>query len=544
MMTDQLQHQIRELAIQIQDLKQQVLEGGWQNTTALPRRPADTERLLERSRINPHQPIAWPEWPPGLWPKVIAALQKVTRRLLRWYIDPLVKEQNDFNAAAVQSLERLHEEIVSLRRQIASLARQPARASAETDQSFALSLRPSLQRRLRLAFFTPLSPLKTAIADHSEGLLPHMADLADVDLYIDDGYEPSNPKILERFDIHNYRTFPIRDYDAVLYAMGDNASFHTYIYDTLQRVPGVVILHDTTLHRFTMDRTLHQLDTEGYLDEIEYAHGLRDPSIPEQVLAGHGDMFIHRCPLIERVVDLAQGVIVHNEYARQQVLQRRACADVVRISQHFFLPPGFPTSADPGALRAQMGLTGRFVIGTFGILVPDKRLDSCLRAFARFARHHPQATYLFAGNYVDYDLPGRVEELGLQDQVVITGWLDPIRFTELMFVVDVGVHLRYPHIGGTPFSPVRLMGLGVPTIVSDIKPLAEFPEGCCIKIPPNAYEEDSLLACFELLASDPAFRQDLGQNGRRFLTTYHDAGAIARQYLAFIEQTVTAQGDR
>ncbi|MGC9336130.1 MAG: glycosyltransferase, partial [Anaerolineae bacterium] len=101
---------------------------------------------------------------------------------------------------------------------------------------------------------------------------------------------------------------------------------------------------------------------------------------------------------------------------------------------------------------------------------------------------------------------------------------------------------RYPHIGGTPFSPVRLMGLGVPTIVSDIGPLAGFPEGSCIKIPPDEYEEDLLLASFELLASNPTFREKLGQNGRRFLATYHAASTIALQYLSFIEKTVTEGG--
>jgi glycosyltransferase involved in cell wall biosynthesis len=463
--------------------------------------------------------------------------------LLRWYIDPLIEEQNTFNAAAALSLEMLYQEIASLRLQLELVGQATPQATEAQFQSPETESPPPPQKRLRLAFFTPLSPSKTAIADHSEGLLPHMGDFADVDLYIDDGYQPSNPAIVERFAIHNHREFLARagNYDAILYAIGDNASFHTYIYDTLLRFPGVVILHDTTLHRFMIGRTVNQGDADGYLDEMDYAYGLRKLRIAEQVQAGYGQALVARYPLIERVVDLAQGVIVHNNYARQQVLQRRPTTQVVCIGQHFFLPPGFPAQVDPAALRAEMGLADRFIVASFGIFVPDKRLDSCLGAFARFVQKHPQATYLFVGSDQNYDLPGKVRMLGLEDHVIVTGWLDPIRFTELMFIADVGVHLRYPHIGGTPFSPIRMMGLGIPTIVSDIKPLAGFPEGCCIRVQPDECEEDTLLACFELLAEQPDLRRRLGENGRRFLETYHNARSIAQQYLAFIEQTVTLE---
>ena len=536
-MPNDLYTDIAELATELCYIKQQVRQG--QSGVPQPYYPPALEKVLETSWVNPHQPIAWPEWPPGLWPKIVAMLQKITRRMLRWYIAPLVDEQNRFNAAVASSLEMLYQEIALLHHRS-----EPGREAKPISPQFPeRPPAPPLHSRLRLAFFTPLSPLKTAVADHSEGLLPHLGDFADVDLYIDDGYQPANLAIVERFAIHNHREFPARagEYDAILYAIGDNSGFHTYIYDALLRYPGVVILHDTTLHRFMIGRTLHRGDVEGYLTEMEYAYGLRDLRIAERVQAGYGQALIARYPLIERVIDLAQGIIVHNEYARRQVLQRRPRARVACIGQHFFLPPGFSPEVDREALRAAMGLTDRFVIASFGIFVPDKRLDSCLGAFARFVETHPDATYLFVGNYQDYDLPGRVRALGLEDRVIITGWLDPIRFTELMFIADVGVHLRYPHIGGTPFSPVRMMGLGVPTIVSDIGPLAGFPEGCCIRVPPDQYEEDTLLAFFNLLAEQPDLRQRLGENGRRFLNTYHSARNIARQYLAFIEQTVVAE---
>lgn len=546
-MSDNLSNDLRELAAQLDQLKAQVRrqELG-ERGASRPRQHPDLEQALDASWVNPHQPIAWPHWPSGVRPKLVAVLQKITRRLLSWYIDPLIEEQNTFNAAVIQNLQVLYNQVTSLRLQLDLDGYVvPEHSGADTAASPLFSLvqdRP-LRHRLRLAFFTPLSPLKTAIADHSEGLLVPLAGHADVDLYIDDGYQPTNPTIVERFAIYNHCEFPqrARDYDAVLYAMGDNADFHAYIYQALLRYPGVVILHDITLHRFMIGLTLRRGDIDRYLEEMEYAYGLRDLRVAEQVLAGFGEAFITRYPFIERVLDSALGVIVHNGYARREILTRRPGAKVARIGQHFFLPPGFHGQPDRVALRAEMGLTDRFVVASFGIFVPHKRLDACLGAFARLAAKHPQATYLFVGDYMDYDLPGRARALGLENQVIVTGWLDPARFTELMFIADVGIHLRYPHIGGTPFSPIRMMGLGLPTIVSDIAPLAEFPEGCCIKVPPDESEEDTLFASLKHLAEQPDFRHRLGETGRRFLEAYHSAPKIAQQYLAFIEQAVMSE---
>jgi O-antigen chain-terminating methyltransferase len=57
--------------------------------------------------VNSHLPIGWPVMPKGIVPKLIAYAQKITRRLLRWYINPIVDQQNAFNAAVADALENL-----------------------------------------------------------------------------------------------------------------------------------------------------------------------------------------------------------------------------------------------------------------------------------------------------------------------------------------------------------------------------------------------------------------------------------------------------
>jgi hypothetical protein len=48
----------------------------------------------------------------------VAASQKVTRRLLRWYINPIVEQQNRFNAATAQALDLIWQEITHLQLQL------------------------------------------------------------------------------------------------------------------------------------------------------------------------------------------------------------------------------------------------------------------------------------------------------------------------------------------------------------------------------------------------------------------------------------------
>jgi hypothetical protein len=62
-------------------------------------------RLVATQRVNPHLPIGWPVMPKGLAPRLRAYAKKVTRVLLRWYINPLVAQQNEYNAAATLALE-------------------------------------------------------------------------------------------------------------------------------------------------------------------------------------------------------------------------------------------------------------------------------------------------------------------------------------------------------------------------------------------------------------------------------------------------------
>ena len=74
-------------------------------------RSALTE-AMDAAHISAHTPILWDVPVVG---RGIALTKRAVRLLLRWYINPIVDQQNDFNAAVVRALAELNSEIERLK---------------------------------------------------------------------------------------------------------------------------------------------------------------------------------------------------------------------------------------------------------------------------------------------------------------------------------------------------------------------------------------------------------------------------------------------
>ena len=82
-------------------------------------RSALTE-AMDAAHISAHFPILWDVPVAG---RALALTKRVVRLLLRWYINPIIDQQNDFNAAAVRALNELAANQEHLRLEIERLRR-------------------------------------------------------------------------------------------------------------------------------------------------------------------------------------------------------------------------------------------------------------------------------------------------------------------------------------------------------------------------------------------------------------------------------------
>ncbi len=394
---------------------------------------------------------------------------------------------------------------------------------------------------MRIAWVSPLPPASSGIADYSAELLPHLSDRHEIELFYDGDVAPI-AAIAKR-----WRCRPVGDlpgaaarFDLVVYQIGNSAPHHAASYRTALALPGVVVLHEYMLHHLVRGLTLAQGDTAGYLEEMRYAAGRSGEMAARRLLDTHYPVDTWNFPLFERLVDRSRAVVVHNEFARRRVLESRPLARVGTIPMPVETGELAPPSADEQrALKSDLALDpAAFLVASFGFVTPHKRLEVTLAAFARLRESHPDAGFVIVGEVSPhYDFAAALERFGSAG-VRVLGRTEAPAFDAWMRACDVAVNLRHPTGGETSASLVRLLAFGRPTIVNPVGAFAEVPEGACLHLPLDGFEEATLVAYLRTLADRAPLRTAIGQQARAWAVAQHDAGAAARAYLERLEEAI------
>jgi glycosyltransferase involved in cell wall biosynthesis len=393
---------------------------------------------------------------------------------------------------------------------------------------------------MRIAFFTPLNPIQSGISDYSEELLPFLARGATVDIYID-RYRPSNAAISAQFTVRSAAEFPAAQraapYDSILYQMG-NSPAHAYIYEMLGRYPGVVVLHEFVLHHLRMWMALNAGRGGAYLEAMGQAYGEPGRALARRVLVGQHPTAMFDYPLVEEAISRATAVIVHSAYMAGRVQAVRPGVPLAVVPMGVPLPPLIPRHE----ARARLGLApDEFIVSSVGHLNPYKRISVVLRAFKALVMQVPRARYLLVGSpSPNFNVGRMIGMLGLDAQVQVVGYAPPAQFADYLAASDVCANLRYPTAGETSAALLRIMGAGLPVLVSDTGAFTELPDAAVGKVDIGGIEEEVLLEYLLLLARRPAVRAAMGRAARRYVATGHTLEVAARGYLTFLA-TLTGQ---
>jgi glycosyltransferase involved in cell wall biosynthesis len=366
---------------------------------------------------------------------------------------------------------------------------------------------------MKIAYFSPMPPEKTGIADYSALLLPALRRRADV-------------TVVRR----GTKRAP-RGTDVALYHVGNNPEAHAWIVDAMRHRPGVVVLHDFVVHHLVAGMTVGRRDGHGYLDAMErehgvvgrlLAHGVLDKRIPPLWESRPADF-----PLALFVLEHAAGVIVHSRYVGGHVRAAGYTGPVTVV----------PHPAWPVPELGPQPLPGAPVVGCFGVVNASKRIPELLEATARVRGTHPDVTLLLVGPTAPgFDLDRRLQRLGLgADALAREQWVDERRLWELMAASTVVVNLRHPTMGETSGSVVRGLSLGKPLVVSDVGWFSELPDDAALKIPPDEHEAASLSAALELILSREDVRRALGEKAAELARREHDVERVADLYVAALE---------
>jgi glycosyltransferase involved in cell wall biosynthesis len=395
---------------------------------------------------------------------------------------------------------------------------------------------------LKIAYFSPLNPIKSGVSDYSEELLEYLAGFGKIELFIDD-YRPSSSWLYDSFEIYNYRRIfenhGKNDHDLHIYHIGNN-DYHSYIYSVCLEYPGVVVLHEPILHHFVFAQTVGNNRLREYLRELDYCYKSKRPQIVKTTLEDRDENSWYDYPLVDRIVDSSMGIIVHSEFARDKVLEVNPDAKVKKIPLHYAQPPT-ENMRSPELLRETLGFSrDDFLVGSLGYMTSSKRIDSLLRVIAGLRAEGYNVKLLLVGKILPgCEAPRWIEDLGLDDAVLVTGFVDTRTFCEYLNIPDMFVALRHPSAGETSASVIKMMGSGRPVIVSDHYALSEFPDDCCIKVTTGEGEEEHLRSKLAYYIENSVERRALGARSRQYILTHHDIQNSARSYVEFATEVLS-----
>lgn len=392
---------------------------------------------------------------------------------------------------------------------------------------------------MKIAFFTPLNPIQSGISDYSEELLSTLAGASigghpfAIDLFIDKGYKPSSQMITSRFRVLQGNAFDrvAQQYTAIIYQMG-NSPAHAYIYKQMLGHPGVVVMHEFVLHHLRMWMALNSGRRKEYLRLMEDRYGIEGLEAARRVLLGQFPEALFSYPLSDEAISNAKGVIVHSQHMADLV---RGVRSDVPLS---VVPMGVPLTPIISKAEARKRLSldpDLFLITSVGHLNPYKRVSVTLRAFKSLLMEVPNSLYLLVGSRSpNYDPTRQIEMLGLSDKVKITGYVSASDLALYLAASDVCLNLRHPTAGETSASLLRIMGAGVPTLVSRTGSFEELPDNAVGKIDIDDVEEDLLLEYLLLLAKRPDLRTAMSTAARRYVAEHHTLEQAAKGYLEFL----------
>jgi glycosyltransferase involved in cell wall biosynthesis len=359
---------------------------------------------------------------------------------------------------------------------------------------------------VKVAYYSPMPPSRSGIADYSALLLPELSKRIDV--------------VVARPG--RFRREPAAD--IALYHVGNDAEAHGWIVEALRRRPGVVVLHDFVLHHLVVGLTFARGDSAGYLAAMEREGGLVGRLLAYAVLDNKlpplWETRPEDFPLAGEILAHATGLIVHSHYVEQRARAAGYSGPIVRI----------PHPAWPVPEIASAGVAGDPLFGCFGHLNESKRIAELLVAFTRLHERRESARLLLVGS-----LAVRLGRLEWPEGVEHRDYVPEDELWSLMAACDAIVSLRSPTMGETSGSAIRALSLGKPLVVSDVGWFSELPAEAVLKVPVDERVPETLAAALEAL-TDEQTRTAMGAAALELAEREHGLDRVAEAYTAAVEE--------
>ena len=377
---------------------------------------------------------------------------------------------------------------------------------------------------MRVAVWTPMPPEPSGIADYNFQLLAVMARDPDVRLTAivrDEALEDARAP--HGVDLCGASAYRHRDYDVDLYHLGNNPTFHSYMFQPLLHRPGVVVLHDPAIADF-VEVLLGGRWRRIFELEVAYNLGLSefDERVPAAIAAWDRTHLL----MSRRVIESSTTTLVHSSWAAAHLRERFDASRVYEVPFAVALDPRRPPRAGGN----------RVTFGVFGNISFHKRVPEVVAAFLAARDQGLDAALIVAGRRDSAEAEAQIRRLIAEardgEAIVVAVDVDRDEFRALQGACDVIVGLRWPTAGETSASLMECFALGKCAIVSDIPQMGEFDEEYCrkVSIDPDAEFAELVTALVEM-GSDANAARTAGERALAYVSQHCRLDDVAAAYL-------------
>jgi glycosyltransferase involved in cell wall biosynthesis len=325
------------------------------------------------------------------------------------------------------------------------------------------------------------------------------------------------PRGVEWFQEHFHR------YDRVLYQLG-NSPIHKHMIALIEKVPGVVVLHDFFLSELQARR-----GKKLFLRALKESHGygavMRHLS---------GDKF----PASLAVIQSAQGVVVHTKKLREAASQwyGDGIGDEFEVIPYTYAFSNV-TKDQREEARNRLGFPkDALLICSFSSLTTENLNNRLLSSFLSSTLVKEANIYLIfvgetGGAEFEQGLYRLVSRSGIAERIRLTGFASHETLARYLKAADIAIQLNGDGAGVI----LDCMSYGVPTVISANEAIPDIDrDGVWMLDCP--FEDDELTEVLETLAQNPALREKIGAKAQDLIRASHSPEGCAALYFDAIEK--------
>ena len=387
----------------------------------------------------------------------------------------------------------------------------------------------------RLAWFTPASLSPPGLPTHSADMIAQLRKRYAIDLFVEPGPVFLDGSQSRMFLAHDFVWKQVREpYDLTVFELADSRA-HDFVWPYLIRYPGLVVLHDQSLHQSRSRALVADQRDDDYGDEFRYSHPGANPDIPKLggagLLAAAGDLW----PMRKAVIESSRLLVVDSVW-RAEELRDEASHDRIAVVERGVsetrLRPEVRTK-----IRERHGIPSDAVVfASFGEVSPHRRTQKILETMSALTETH--LYFVAYGHAVGgYDLAAEARILGIATRVTLRRSISVEEFPDYLAAADVCLCLQWPERWHVFEDWLRCLSAGRPTIVTDFSDRVDVPsldprDWHVRQAPPEfpgngvsddpacasvdiVDEEHSLRLAMRRLTRDAALRERIGRGGRK-----------------------------